>query len=64
MRVSEQPGRWVAVCGVAPFLLYVALRLQAHRDVCLARLVATLAAVFVAYEAFWLACYRPKEIVF
>ena len=62
MHVSEQPGRWVGILGVAPLLVHVSRRLDAHREHCLARVVGTLACVFAVYEAFWIALVPPRRV--
>ena len=62
MHVSEQPGRWVGVFGVAPLLVHVARRLDVHDETRLARVVGLLAVVFFVYEAVWIAFAPPKYI--
>ena len=63
MRVSDQPGRVLAVLIVAPLLAHVSWKLGAvHKDDLLARLVGVLAVSLFVYESFWLACWPPKRV--
>lgn len=62
MRITDQPGRYVAVFIVAPLLFYVAMCLEKHHETTLARIVCLLACVFLLYEVFWIMCYPPNEM--
>ena len=62
MRVTDQPGRWLAIFVVAPFLMHVAICLEKHKETKLAKAVGALALTFFVYEIYWVTFYPPKEV--
>ena len=53
MHITDQPGRWFAVIGFAPWLCW---RGMVHRDESL----ITLAMLLFVWDAMWLMCAAPR----
>ena len=69
MRVTDQPGRVLAVTVVAPLLLCLSARLRRPRcDAACRRgaadAIAAFAAVLFVYEAFWIATAQPPKVAY
>ena len=61
MRVTDQPGRFLAIFVVAPFLMLCSFRLFKYQNECfLASMLLVLGIVFFVYELWWITNYPPK----
>ena len=67
MRVTDQPGRVLAVTVVAPLLLCLSVRLRrprcdasCRRDI--ADAIAAFAVVLFVYEMFWIGTAQPPKV--
>ena len=69
MRITDQPGRILAVTVVTPTLLYLSFRLRRPRcdETCrraVAEAIAAFAAVLFVYEMFWICAARPPKVAY
>ena len=54
-RLSDQPGRVVAVLVVAPYLVYRGTR-------CRDPVLVAIGAVLFAWDLFWIMCREPRRV--
>ena len=56
MRISEQPGRYLAVFGISPAMIFMGFLIVHRPDTrhVVARCLITFGVVFALYESLWL----------
>ena len=66
MQISDQPGRYIALCVICPLLLFIGviflLRPTAFVSRVLAIILIILAIIFFGYELFWVINYPAKKV--